>query len=70
MIEAAFRQYSFVSIDDSGGDEDDRDNITKRAHILVAAARYLAAHSPTMRSQGHTYQIANQLYHGEHLFEG
>jgi nitrite reductase/ring-hydroxylating ferredoxin subunit len=69
MIEAAFRQYSFVSIDDSGGDEDDRDNITKRAHILVAAARYLAAHSPTMRSQGHTYQIANQLYHGEHLFE-
>jgi hypothetical protein len=22
-----------------------------------------------MSSQGHTYQIANQLYHGEHLFE-
>jgi hypothetical protein len=69
MIEAAFRQYSFVAIDD-GDDRDDNDDITKRAHILVAAARYLAAHSPTMRSQGHTYQIANQLYHGEHLFEG
>jgi nitrite reductase/ring-hydroxylating ferredoxin subunit len=69
MIEAAFRQCSFVAVDD-GDDRDDNDDITKRAHILVAAARYLAAHSPTMRSQAHTYQIANQLYHGEHLFEG
>jgi hypothetical protein len=67
MIEAAFRQYSFVSTDHNY--EDNNVNSTTRAHILVAAARYLAAHSPTMRSQGHTYQIANQLYHGEHLFE-
>jgi nitrite reductase/ring-hydroxylating ferredoxin subunit len=66
MIEAVFRQYSLVSTDD---DENNNNNSTTRAHILVAAARYLAAHSPTMRSQGHTYQIANQLYHGEHLFE-
>jgi nitrite reductase/ring-hydroxylating ferredoxin subunit len=65
MIEAVFRQYSLVSTDDDGNNN----NSTTRAHILVAAARYLAAHSPTMRSQGHTYQIANQLYHGEHLFE-
>jgi nitrite reductase/ring-hydroxylating ferredoxin subunit len=64
MIEAVFRQYSLVSTND-----DENNNSTLRAHILVAAARYLAAHSPTMRSQGHTYQIANQLYHGEHLFE-
>jgi hypothetical protein len=65
MIEAVFRQYSLVSTDD----DENNNNSTTRAHILVAAARYLAAHSPTMRSQGHTYQIANQLYHGEHLFE-
>jgi hypothetical protein len=65
MIEAAFRQYSFVS-----DDNEDSDISTLRAHMLVAAARYLAAHSPTMRSQGHTYQIANQLYRGELLFEG
>jgi nitrite reductase/ring-hydroxylating ferredoxin subunit len=64
MMEAVFRQYSFISNEDEG-----EDNNTSRAHILVAGARYLAAHSPTMRSQGHTYQIANQLYHGEHLFE-
>jgi hypothetical protein len=65
MIEAVFRQYSLVSTIDN----EDNINSTTRVHILVAAARYLAAHSPTMRSQGHTYQIANQLYHGEHLFE-
>jgi hypothetical protein len=68
MTEAVFRQYSLVTID-MGDDEGDTYNIVRRAHILVAAARYLAAHSPTMRSQGHTYQIANQLYNGEHLFE-
>ena len=60
MIEAAFRQYSFLS-----GER----NFAARVNILVAAARYLAAHSPTMRSQGRTYQIAKQLYYGEHLFE-
>ena len=66
MIEAAFRQYSFLS----ANDYETNSNSTTGVHILVAAARYLAAHSPTMRSQGHTYQTANQLYHGEHLFEG
>lgn len=61
MIEAVFKQYSLLSTDNDNNED---------AHILlVAAVRYLAAHSPTMRSQGHTYQIANQLYHGEHLFE-
>jgi nitrite reductase/ring-hydroxylating ferredoxin subunit len=65
MIEAVFGQYSLLSTD---GDNNE-DNNTTGVPLLVAAARYLAAHSPTMRSQGHTYQIANQLYHGEHLFE-
>jgi nitrite reductase/ring-hydroxylating ferredoxin subunit len=59
MIEAAFRQCSLISNDDT----------VAKVNILVAATRYLAAHSPTMRSQGRTYQIANQLYHGQHLFE-
>ena len=66
MIEAVFRQYSLVFSGD--GENIDNDNTTK-AHLLVAASRYLAAHSPTMRSQGHTYQTASQLHHGEHLFE-
>jgi nitrite reductase/ring-hydroxylating ferredoxin subunit len=62
MIEAAYRQYSLIANEDDGINP-------ARVHILLAASRYLAAHSPTMRSQGRTYQIATQLYHGEQLFE-
>jgi hypothetical protein len=65
MVEAAFKQLSRIlpSIKDS----DDVDS--ECVNILVAAARYLAAHSPTMRSQARTFQIGNQLYHGMRLFE-
>jgi hypothetical protein len=60
MMEAAYRQYSLL---------DNEDNSSTRINILLAASRYLAAHSPTMRSQDRTYQIANQLHRGEELFE-
>lgn len=56
-VEAAFRQYAHL-----------RDTIVG-ANVLVAAARYLAAHSPTMRSQGQTYDIARRLSRGEILYE-
>jgi nitrite reductase/ring-hydroxylating ferredoxin subunit len=56
-LEAAFRQYQYLS-DTSAG-----------VHVLVAAARYLAAHAPTVRAEGQTYQIAYRLQRGEHLFE-
>jgi len=62
MMEAAYRQYSLLA------NEKDADN-SARVNILLAASRYLAAHSPTMRSQGRIYQIATQLYRGEQLFE-
>lgn len=65
MVEAAFRQYSLVS---AGGSESNSNSPT-RVRVLISLARYIAAHSPTMRSQGHTYQTANRLHHGEHLFE-
>jgi hypothetical protein len=57
MVEAAFRQYADLRETSDG------------PLFLIAAARYLAAHSPTMRSQGQTYQIARKLARGEHLFE-
>ena len=60
MLEGAYRQYSLLDDDGNNG---------ARVNILLAASRYLAAHSPTMRSQDRTYQIANQLHHGEQLFE-
>jgi nitrite reductase/ring-hydroxylating ferredoxin subunit len=59
MIEAGFRQYSLLAVH----------NTDERTNILIAIARYLASHSPTMRVQERTYQIANQLYQGERLFE-
>jgi hypothetical protein len=36
---------------------------------LIAAARYLAAHAPTDRSQRQTYEIARRLHRGEKLYE-
>jgi nitrite reductase/ring-hydroxylating ferredoxin subunit len=56
-IEAAFRQYSLL------------ENTPAGINILVAASRYLAAHAPTMRSQGQTYQMAYRLHRGDRLFE-
>lgn len=58
MLEAAFRQYGFLRGTPEG-----------RA-VLVAAARYLAAHSPTVRAQGQTYEIARRLRSGERLEAG
>ena len=57
VVEAAFRQHAHL-----------RDT-TAGTHMLVAAARYLAAHSPTMRSQGQTYDIARRLSRGEIVYE-
>jgi hypothetical protein len=36
---------------------------------LIAAARYLAAHAPTARSQRQTYEIARRLHRGERIYE-
>jgi nitrite reductase/ring-hydroxylating ferredoxin subunit len=56
-VEAAFSQHAHLRGTAAG------------AHVLVAAARYLAAHSPTMRSQEQTYDIARRLSRGEILYE-
>jgi nitrite reductase/ring-hydroxylating ferredoxin subunit len=56
-VEAAFRQYELLGPGEAG------------THVLIAAARYLAAHAPTMRAQGQTFQIARRLHRGENLFE-
>jgi nitrite reductase/ring-hydroxylating ferredoxin subunit len=56
-VEAAFRQYQLLRDTPAG------------THVLVAAARYLAAHAPTPRAQGQTYHIAYRLHRGERLFE-
>jgi nitrite reductase/ring-hydroxylating ferredoxin subunit len=57
-VEAAFSEYGLLR------------GTPEAAHVLIAAARYLAAHAPTPRAQGQTYQIALRLHRGEKLFEG
>lgn len=55
-VEAAFRQFALLR-----GQPD-------APNVLVAAARYLAAHAPTVRAQEQTYQIAYRLHRGERLY--
>ena len=57
MLEAGVRQHAALRRTEAG------------AHVLVAAARYLAAHAPTVRAQGQTFEIARRLHRGERLFE-
>lgn len=57
-VETAVRQYKLLQGRPEAG------------HVLIAAARYLAAHTPTPRAQNQTYQIALRLHRGEKLFEG
>jgi nitrite reductase/ring-hydroxylating ferredoxin subunit len=58
MLEAGLRQYP----EWQGGPEGE--------HILVAVARFLAAHSPTQRAQLQTAEVALRLHRGEDLYEG
>lgn len=57
MLEAGVRQH-----EEWRGAEQSR-------NILIAVARYLAAHSPTQRAQLQTAQIALRLHRGEMLYE-
>jgi nitrite reductase/ring-hydroxylating ferredoxin subunit len=56
-VEAAVRQHELLR----GADDADL--------LLVAAARYLAAHATTTRSQRQTFEIARRLSRGERLYE-
>jgi len=56
-VEAAFRQHELLAAGDDSG------------LPLIAAARYLAAHATTTRSQQQTFEIARRLQRGERLYE-
>jgi hypothetical protein len=57
MVEAGLRQYRQWGKSVEG------------RNILVAVARYLAAHSPTQRAQHQTARIALRLHRGEDVYE-
>jgi nitrite reductase/ring-hydroxylating ferredoxin subunit len=56
-VEAAVRQHDLLRGTDEAG------------LPLLAAARYVAAHAPTARSQRQTYEIARRLHRGERIYE-
>jgi len=56
-VEAAIRQHAHLR------------NTPAAADVLVAAVRYLAAHAPTVRAEGQTFQIAYRLFRGDRLFD-
>jgi hypothetical protein len=58
MLEAGVRQFK------------EWGNTPPGRHILIAVARYLAAHSPTERAWLQTADIAARLSRGDHLHEG
>jgi hypothetical protein len=58
-LEGAFRQYAVLKAARPAA----------ARHALVALARFAAAHSPTSRALGQTYQIALRLHRGEELFQ-
>ena len=56
-VEAAVRQHELL------------DGTEESGLPLLAAARYLAAHASTARSQRQTYEIARRLHRGERIYE-
>jgi nitrite reductase/ring-hydroxylating ferredoxin subunit len=56
-VEAAARQHALL------------EGTADAALPLIAAARYLAAHATTTRSQRQTFDIARRLHRGEKLYE-
>jgi hypothetical protein len=55
IYEAALRQYARFAGTPAGD------------HVLIGAARFLTAHSPTVRAAGQTFDIAARLHRGEAL---
>jgi nitrite reductase/ring-hydroxylating ferredoxin subunit len=63
MLEATFRQKTELQRLQL------LEGIKPISHILIAAARYLAAHTPSARAQGQTFEIAWRLHQGGKLYE-
>ena len=56
IVDAGFKQYSL------------RKDTEAARHVLIGTSRFLAAHSPTTRAVGQTFQIALRLHRGEEIY--
>ena len=57
IVDAAFKQF------------EERQGTESGKHVMVGLSRFLAAHSPTPRAEGQTYQIALRLQRGEEIYQ-
>ena len=57
IVDAAFRQFETRQGTESG------------RQVMIGLSRFLAAHSPTPRAEGQTYQIALRLQRGEEIYQ-
>ena len=60
--------HSFQIVDAGLSQYRQRRGTPSGRHVLIGMARYLAAHAPTSRAVGQTYQIALRLHRGEEIF--
>ena len=57
LVDAGFKQFGLREGSDAG------------RKVLIGMSRFLAAHSPTPRAVGQTYQIALRLQRGEEIYQ-
>jgi hypothetical protein len=57
LVDAGFNQFGLRKGSDAG------------RKVLIGMSRFLAAHSPTPRAVGQTYQIALRLQRGEEIYQ-
>ena len=60
--------HSFQIVDAGLNQYQGRRGAESGRHVLIGMSRYLAAHAPTPRAVGQTYQIALRLHRGEEIF--
>ena len=61
--------HSFQIIDAAFGQFESRNGSESGRHVMIGLCRFLAAHSPTPRAEGQTYQIALRLQRGEEIYQ-
>ena len=61
--------HAFQIVDASFRQMESRKGTESGRHVMIGLSRFLAAHSPTPRAEGQTYQIALRLQRGEALYQ-
>ena len=61
--------HSFQIVDAAFSQFESRIGTEPGRHVMIGLSRFLAAHSPTPRAEGQTFQIALRLQRGEEIYQ-